>query len=170
MNGKSPQKSSGNETQSSKSERKSFRDTLKTRFTPKAKAVLHMSLCMAVHFSGHELARGPTTSMFTSKEIGFQSAAALPLGLGLVSPFTIFVLWVSFEFCITFTIMYFTLFHFFLFRASACTVLCTPADIFQNAQQIWSQVCFSAIDVIWGFFSHHYWNLFEISDESRGWS
>ncbi len=59
---------------------------------PKSKAVLHMSLCMAVHFAGHELARGPTNSMFTSKDIGFQSAAALPLGLGLVSPFTIFVL------------------------------------------------------------------------------
>ena len=55
---------------------------------------MHMSLCMAVHFSGHEFARGPTTSMFTSKEIGFSSAAALPLGIGFVSPFTLLVLWV----------------------------------------------------------------------------
>lgn len=71
----------------------SLREMLRQKITPKAKAVLHMSLCMGVHFSGHELARGPTSSMFTSKDIGFQNAAALPLCLGLVSPFTIIVLW-----------------------------------------------------------------------------
>lgn len=54
-----------------------------------------MSLCMAVHFAGHEMARGPTSSMFTSKGIGFQNAAALPLGVGFVSPFSVFLLWVS---------------------------------------------------------------------------
>ena len=74
----------------------SFREGLRNKITPKAKAAIYMSICTAVHFSGHELARGPCTSMFTSKDIGFQSPAALPLCIGLVSPFTIIVLWVSF--------------------------------------------------------------------------
>ncbi len=74
----------------------SFRERLRNKITPKAKAAIYMSICTAVHFSGHELARGPCTSMFTSKDIGFQNPAALPLCIGLVSPFTIIVLWVSF--------------------------------------------------------------------------
>ncbi len=68
-----------------------------TKISPKAKAkaVMYMSLSMAVHFAGHEFARAPTTSMFTSSDVGFQSAAALPLAVGFVSPFSIFLLWVS---------------------------------------------------------------------------
>lgn len=65
----------------------------KITITPKAKAVMYMALSMAVHFAGHEFARAPTTSMFTSKDVGFQSAAALPLAVGFVSPFSVFLLW-----------------------------------------------------------------------------
>jgi ATP/ADP translocase len=64
------------------------------KFTPKMKSVLYMSLSMAVHFGGHEFARGPVGSLFTSKDTGFISSAALPLTVGFVSPFSAFVLWV----------------------------------------------------------------------------
>lgn len=61
--------------------------------TPKMKSVLYMSIAMAVHFAGHEWVRGPVTSMFTSKETGFSSAAALPFTVGCVSPFSALLLW-----------------------------------------------------------------------------
>lgn len=64
------------------------------KFTPKMKSVIYMSISMAVHFGGHEFARGSVGSLFTSKDTGFISSAALPLTVGFVSPFSAFVLWV----------------------------------------------------------------------------
>lgn len=66
----------------------------KIQITPKDKAVFYMSICMGIHFSGHELARAPITSLFTSKEIGFNNSAALPLAVGVVSPFSIIMLYI----------------------------------------------------------------------------
>lgn len=60
----------------------------------KIRAVLYMAFSMAVHFAGHEFARAPTNSMFTSDVLGFKSAAALPLAVGFVSPFSFLLLWV----------------------------------------------------------------------------
>eukprot|EP01083_Nonionella_stella_P204815 746355_1 len=60
----------------------------------KFKATLYMAFSMAVHFAGHEFARAPTNSMFTSDVLGFKSAAALPLAVGFVSPFSFVLLWV----------------------------------------------------------------------------
>ena len=57
------------------------------------RAVLYMTLAMATHFAGHEFARSPIMSMFTSSEMGFQSSAVLPLAVGFVSPFSILLLW-----------------------------------------------------------------------------
>lgn len=54
-----------------------------------------MTLCMSIHFAGHEFLRSPTSAMFTSKEIGSESSAALPFAVGYVSPFSGIVLWVS---------------------------------------------------------------------------
>jgi hypothetical protein len=59
---------------------------------PKLQAVTYMSLCMAIHFAGHEFARAPTSSLFTSKQLGFQSPSALPLAVGFVSPFSVILL------------------------------------------------------------------------------
>lgn len=64
------------------------------QITPKHKAVFYMSLCMGIHFSGHEFARAPITSLFTSKDIGFKNSAALPLAVGVVSPFSIIMLYI----------------------------------------------------------------------------
>jgi len=66
----------------------------KIQITPKHKAVFYMSLCMGIHFSGHEFARAPITSLFTSKDIGFKNSAALPLAVGVVCPFSIIMLYI----------------------------------------------------------------------------
>mmetsp|Transcript_5122 Transcript_5122/g.9733 ORF Transcript_5122/g.9733 Transcript_5122/m.9733 type:complete len:513 (-) Transcript_5122:697-2235(-) len=58
----------------------------------KLQAVTYMALCMAIHFAGHEFARAPTSSLFTSKLLGFQSPSALPLAVGCVSPFSVILL------------------------------------------------------------------------------
>lgn len=65
---------------------------LPTSANPKLQAVTYMSLCMAIHFAGHEFARAPTSSLFISKQMGFQSPSALPLAVGFVSPFSVILL------------------------------------------------------------------------------
>ena len=56
------------------------------------KSVIYMTLAMSIHFAGHEFARSPIMSMFTSSEMGFQSHAILPLAVGCVSPFSVVLL------------------------------------------------------------------------------
>jgi hypothetical protein len=74
----------------------SIMDKMLIRFkihdNPKLQAVTYMSLCMAIHFAGHEFARAPSSSLFTSKQLGFQSPSALPLAVGFVSPFSVILL------------------------------------------------------------------------------
>ena len=65
---------------------------ISAQLTPHQQSIVYMSLCMGIHFAGHELARAPIQSLFTSKQIGFQNPAALPLAVGTVSPFSILVL------------------------------------------------------------------------------
>jgi hypothetical protein len=79
---------------SSKNRKRSRMDRIKSKLqiTPKHVSVMYMSLCMAVHFSGHEFARAPITSLFTSEEVGFENSAILPLAVGVVCPFSILVL------------------------------------------------------------------------------
>jgi ATP/ADP translocase len=80
-------------TKDSEEDIKKTRSIKHFKFTPKVKSVMYMSISMAIHFGGHEFARGPVGSLFTSKDTGFISSAALPLTVGFVSPFSAFVLW-----------------------------------------------------------------------------
>jgi ATP/ADP translocase len=57
------------------------------------RAILQMTLASALHFAGYEFARSATIALFTSKQLGFSSAAAMPAATGLVSPCSILLLW-----------------------------------------------------------------------------
>lgn len=48
---------------------------------------------MSLHFGGYEFIRNACLSLFTSAEYGFTSAAAFPLANGLVSPFSVLLLY-----------------------------------------------------------------------------
>jgi hypothetical protein len=52
-----------------------------------------MAFAMALHFGGYEFIRNSCLSLFTSTETGFSSAAAFPLANGLISPFSIVLLY-----------------------------------------------------------------------------
>jgi hypothetical protein len=52
-----------------------------------------MAVAMSLHFGGYEFIRNSCLSLFTSTETGFSSAAAFPLANGLISPFSIFLLY-----------------------------------------------------------------------------
>jgi hypothetical protein len=60
---------------------------------PRAVATIYMAFAMALHFGGYEFIRNSCLSLFTSTETGFASAAAFPLANGLISPFSIFLLY-----------------------------------------------------------------------------
>jgi ATP/ADP translocase len=60
---------------------------------PRAAATIYMAVAMALHFGGYEFIRNSCLSLFTSTETGFSSAAAFPLANGLISPFSIFLLY-----------------------------------------------------------------------------
>mmetsp|Transcript_15056 Transcript_15056/g.18361 ORF Transcript_15056/g.18361 Transcript_15056/m.18361 type:complete len:545 (+) Transcript_15056:231-1865(+) len=88
-------KNQNNEKAQAQAPEQEDQDNQKSVQTKKArtKSVIYMTLAMAVHFAGHEFLRSPTMSLFTSKEMGWQSSAVLPLAVGLVSPFSVFLLW-----------------------------------------------------------------------------
>jgi ATP/ADP translocase len=61
--------------------------------SPRGWACLYMALAMALHFGGYEFARSSALALLTSKENGFGgSAAAFPLAMALVSPFSVILL------------------------------------------------------------------------------
>jgi ATP/ADP translocase len=60
---------------------------------PRPRSVVYMALGMAFHFGGYEFIRNSCLALFTSQEWGFVSPAAFPLANGLVSPFSILLLW-----------------------------------------------------------------------------
>lgn len=60
---------------------------------PRAVATIYMAWAMALHFGGYEFIRNSCLSLFTSNETGFSSGAAFPLANGLISPFSIFLLY-----------------------------------------------------------------------------
>lgn len=60
---------------------------------PRAVATIYMAWAMALHFGGYEFIRNSCLSLFTSSETGFSSAAAFPLANGLISPFSVLLLW-----------------------------------------------------------------------------
>jgi hypothetical protein len=47
----------------------------------------------ALHFGGYEFFRNSILALFTSSEFGFSHAAAYPLANGLISPFSLLLLW-----------------------------------------------------------------------------
>ena len=57
------------------------------------RAISYMSSASALHFAGYELVRSATIALFTSRQSGFSSPAAMPAATGLVSPFSILLLW-----------------------------------------------------------------------------
>jgi hypothetical protein len=57
---------------------------------------IFLSLCcthQALHFGGYEFFRNSILALFTSSEFGFSHAAAYPLANGLISPFSLLLLW-----------------------------------------------------------------------------
>mmetsp|Transcript_13197 Transcript_13197/g.17271 ORF Transcript_13197/g.17271 Transcript_13197/m.17271 type:complete len:508 (+) Transcript_13197:22-1545(+) len=63
--------------------------------TPEGKAVVFMAIAMAFHYLGYSLARPVTVALFTSSSTGYAGfAAAFPLAMAFVSPFSIFLLMV----------------------------------------------------------------------------
>ena len=57
-------------------------------------AILYMSLANALHFGAYELARSAIMALFTSNSTGFASTVTLTLATGLVSPFSVALLYV----------------------------------------------------------------------------
>lgn len=61
--------------------------------TPEGKAVVFMAIAMAFHYLGYSFARPVTVALFTSASTGYAGfAAAFPLAMAFVSPFSIFLL------------------------------------------------------------------------------
>ncbi|KAL7572100.1 hypothetical protein ACA910_001739 [Epithemia clementina (nom. ined.)] len=61
--------------------------------TPEGKAVFLMAIAMACHYLGYSLARPVTVALFTSASTGYAGfAAAFPLAMAFVSPFSILLL------------------------------------------------------------------------------
>jgi ATP/ADP translocase len=52
-----------------------------------------MALGMALHFGGYEFIRNSCLALFTSQAWGFASPAAFPFANGLISPFSVILLW-----------------------------------------------------------------------------
>ena len=60
---------------------------------PRPRAILYMTLAMALHFGGYEFVRSGMLALFTSQTVGFANAAgAFPLAMGLVSPCSVVLL------------------------------------------------------------------------------
>ncbi|KAL7526515.1 hypothetical protein ACHAWF_001802, partial [Thalassiosira exigua] len=62
------------------------------------RSVLCMSLSLAIHLGGYELARSAVMALFTSDSLGFGNGgegglSALPMAVGCVSPFSVGLLW-----------------------------------------------------------------------------
>ena len=60
---------------------------------PRAKACVSMAAAMALHFGGYEFARSGALALFTSSEIGFSHPSAYPFAMGLVTPFSLSLLY-----------------------------------------------------------------------------
>lgn len=61
--------------------------------SPRPRASFYMAMAMALHFGGYEFVRSGMLALFTSSEVGFASSGAFPLAMGLVSPFSAFLLY-----------------------------------------------------------------------------
>lgn len=62
-------------------------------FSPRTSSIILMAIAMAFHFGGYEFVRNSCLALFTSSDHGFASPAAFPLANGLVSPFSVGLLW-----------------------------------------------------------------------------
>ena len=77
-------------------------------FSLRGKAIVYMSLSLAIHLAGYELSRASVMALFTSDRLGFgrsddnhsasgsgssSGLSALPMAVGCVSPFSIGLLW-----------------------------------------------------------------------------
>ena len=60
---------------------------------PRVMACIYMGISMSLHYSGYEFVRNAALSLFTS-DIGFPQPIAFPLMNGIVSPISIFLLYV----------------------------------------------------------------------------
>ena len=60
---------------------------------PRLQSILYMGGAMSLHFGGYEFFRNACLALFTSSDYGFRSPAAFPLANGLVSPFSLILLW-----------------------------------------------------------------------------
>lgn len=61
--------------------------------TPRVKSTFFMAAALSLHYGGYEFLRNSVLALFTSSATGFQSPAAYPLANGLVSPFSVFLLY-----------------------------------------------------------------------------
>ena len=67
--------------------------TNKNNMDPRLQSILYMGGAMSLHFGGYEFFRNACLALFTSTQYGFRSPAAFPLANGLVSPFSLLLLW-----------------------------------------------------------------------------
>jgi len=63
------------------------------QLSPRPRSIVYMAVAMSLHFGGYEFFRNACLAIFTSTKYGFTSPSAFPLAGALVSPFSIFLLW-----------------------------------------------------------------------------
>jgi hypothetical protein len=61
--------------------------------SPRATSCVSMAAAMALHFGGYEFVRSGALALFTSSEIGFSHPSAYPFAMGLVTPFSLALLY-----------------------------------------------------------------------------
>jgi ATP/ADP translocase len=81
--------SDSDEEKSSVSDKKKIMSPL----SPRARSCISMAAAMALHFGGYEFARSGALALFTSSEIGFSHPSAYPFAIGLVTPFSLVLLY-----------------------------------------------------------------------------
>lgn len=60
---------------------------------PRAKSCVSMAAAMALHFGGYEFSRSGALALFTSSDTGFSHPSAYPFAMGLVTPFSLGLLY-----------------------------------------------------------------------------
>ena len=72
----------------------SMESTSDASVSPRVMSVIFMAIGMAFHFGGYEFIRNSCLALFTSKDYGFATTNwAFPFANGLVSPFSVILLW-----------------------------------------------------------------------------
>eukprot|EP00980_Cylindrotheca_fusiformis_P012905 scaffold3214_cov113-Cylindrotheca_fusiformis.AAC.2 len=87
------QSSSNQDTDNDLEQKTKTTKTTMFPLSPRAKSCVCMAAAMALHFGGYEFARSGALALFTSTENGFSHPSAYPLAMGLVTPFSVGLLY-----------------------------------------------------------------------------